>query len=185
MVYSEYTDSEYESDYDEDYSNNIMYEPEEPSITRFNISVCEIYNSRIHGETNSDVLYHYLVHSRYKNFDIDYINEDATYIQNEYIYLPNQNHDIIRNYREIILNNYIKPEITECIYLDSGHCVAIIKTHWLKLIQRTWKNIMKKREKIIKKRCHPTSLMHREITGKWPKDCCVYPKLKGMLSNIM
>jgi hypothetical protein len=176
MVDSDYTDDEYESD--DEYVNDIVYDPEEVSLTRYNISLCEIYNSRIHGAVNSDVLYHYLVHSRYKKFDIDYINEDATYIQNEYAYLPNQNHDIIRNYKEIISNNYIKPEITECIYLDSGHCVGIKKTYWIKLIQRTWKNICKKREKIDRLRCHPNSLTHREITGKWPENCLCIPKLK-------
>ena len=104
----------------------------------------------------------------------------------EYQYLGNQSHNIFRNYREIITNqNYVKPEITECIYLDTGHCVAIIKTYWLKLIQRKWKNILKKRENIIKKRCHPNSISHREITGKWPKDCSNYPSLKGMLRDII
>jgi len=180
----EYTDNEYESDMDDIDDTNIIYEPEEQSLTRYNITICELYNKRIHGKINSDVLYHYLVYTRYKKLDMNSINFDARYIQNKYIYLPNKKHDIYKNYNEIILNqNYIKPEITECIYLDSGHCVAIIKTFWIKIIQKTWKNILKKRENIIKIRCHPNSLRHREITGKWPKNCRNFPLLKGMLSK--
>jgi hypothetical protein len=187
MPDSEYTDSEYESDYEEEYNNNITYEPEEPCATRFNISVCELYNETIHGDANNlDVLYHYLVYERYKKLDIEYINGTTNFVKNQHTELLNENHNIFRNYREIIQNdNYIKPELTECFYLETGHCIAIVKTHWIKLIQRTWKNILKKRENINKKRSHPISLFQREITGKWPRDCCFYPTLKGMLSNII
>ena len=178
MLDSHYTDSEYESDSDVEY-DDIFYEPEEESISRYNITLCELYNSRIHGNDDSNVLYHYLVHSRYKRLDLLVINDICNYINNDYQYLGNQSHNIFRNYREIITNqNYVKPEITECIYLDTGHCVAIIKTFWIKLIQRTWKNILKKRDDIIKKRCHLNSIRQREITGKWPKDCRKYPLLR-------
>ena len=47
-----------------------------------------------------------------------------------------------------------------------------------------WKNIIKERENIIKKRCTLNSLRHRELTGKWPKDCLYFPQLKGMLSQL-
>jgi hypothetical protein len=178
------TDSEYDSEYEEEYNNN-FYEPEEHSLTKYNISLCELYNKRIHGNENSDVLYHYLVHSRCKMLDIDFINDIADNINGRYHYLGNHPHDIFRNYRQIIIkNNYIKPEITECIYLNTGHCVAILKTFWVRLIQRKWKNIIKERENIIKRRLHKNSLRHREITGKWPKDCLEFPQLKGMLSQL-
>lgn len=185
MSDSEYTDNDNDSDYDEE-NENIVYEPEEQCATRFNISVCELYNETIHGDANNlNVLYHYLVYERYKKLDIEYIDGITNFVKNQHTQLINQNHSIYKNYSEIIKNeNYIKPEITECIYLETGHCVAILKTHWIKLIQRTWKNIMKKRENIIKKRCHPNSLKHREITGRWPKDCIRYPTLKGMLIKI-
>lgn len=180
----EYTDSEYDSDNDEEI-NNIIYEPDEISNSRFNIALCELYNSHLHGLINSEVLYHYLVHTRYKSLHIGCISDIANNLNNEYIYLLNQSHDIFRNYREIITReNYIKPEIIECIYLDTGHCVGIIKTFWIKLIQRTWKNILKKREIVISMRCNPISLRHREITGKWPKKCSSYPRLKGMLARV-
>ena len=186
MSDSEYTDSEYESERDIEYVDNVFYDPEEESLTRYNISLCELYNSKIHGNDNSNVIYNYLVRSRYKKLDIEIISDICNHINSEYKYLGNQSHNIFRNYSQIIQKeNYIKPEITECIYLESGHCIAIIKTYWLRLIQRTWKNILKKREIIIRKRCHINSLRHREITGKWPKDCCKYPRLRGMLSDII
>lgn len=178
---SEYTDSDNESDYDVDISNKI-YEPEEESLTRFNISLCELYNKNVHGNVNSEVLYHYLVFFRYKILDIEHIKETIELINSEYLSLSNKSHDIYRNYSEIIRNEkYIKPEIIECIYLDTGHCIAIKKTYLIRIIQRSWRNILKKREQIIKIRCHPNSLRQRENTGKWPESCRIYPSLKGML----
>ena len=38
------TDSEYEYESDTDSDNDIIYEPEEPSTTQYNIILCEIYN---------------------------------------------------------------------------------------------------------------------------------------------
>ena len=137
MLDSEYTDSEYEEDEDDDdYIDSIIYEPDEQSLTRYNITICELYNARIHGPLNTEALHHYLVYSRYKKLDIELLNTDVNYLQTQYATLPDKSHNIYRNYDEIILNNnYIKPEITECIYLNTGHCVAIKKTIWVKLIQ--------------------------------------------------
>jgi hypothetical protein len=180
MPDSEYTDSDYEEEY-----NLVFYEPEEHSLTKYNISLCELYNKRLHGDDNSDVLYHYLLHSRCKILDIDYINDITHDMNNKYHRLDNQTHDIFRNYRQIITReNYIKLEIVEGVYLNTGHCIAILKTFWLRIMQRKWKNIMKERENIIKKRRRQTSLRHREITGKWPNDCLEFPQLKGMLSQL-
>lgn len=183
MSYYEDSEEEYLSDNDQEY-NEIIYEPEESSLTRYNILLCELYNTRVHGDVTSDVLYHYIVNTRYKELNMYLIMQDAHFINNEYIYMYNQNHDIYRNYRNMILDNYIKPEIGECIYLRSGHCVAILKTYWIRLIQRAWKNILKKRKNIFQKRCYPTSLSYREITGRWPESCLKYPTLKGMISNL-
>jgi hypothetical protein len=184
MTDAEYTDSEYDSDYEED-DSHIFYEPEEHGLTKYYISISELYNRKLHGNVKSDVLYHYLVYSRFKTLDMNQINSVANNINNGYLELDNQTHDIFRNYKQIITReNYIKPEITECIYLNTGHYVAILKTFWLRLIQRKWKNIIKERKNIIKKRCNLKSLKHREVTGKWPEDCLRFPQLKGMLSQL-
>jgi hypothetical protein len=176
----EYSDSEDEEEY-----NRVFYDAEEESLTKYNISLCELYNIRLHGNENSNVLYHYLVHCRCKILDTDFINDITHNMNNKYHCLDNQSHDIFRNYRQIITReNYIKPEIIEGIYLNTGHCIAILKTFWLRLIQRKWKSIMKERENIIKKRTYLKSIRHREITGKWPNDCLEFPQLKGMLSQL-
>ena len=188
MSDAEYTDSEYDSEYDSDYDedySDAFYEPEEQGLTKYYISISELYNKRLHGNVKSDVLYHYLVYSRFKTLDMNQINGVANNINNGYQELDNQTHDIFRNYKQIITReNYIKPEITECVYLNTGHYVAILKTFWLRLIQRKWKNIIKERKNIIKKRCNLKSLRHREDTGKWPEDCLTFPQLRGMLSQL-
>jgi len=176
---------EYDDSDDEEEYNRVFYDPEEVSLTKYNISLCELYNIGLHGNENSDVLYHYLVHCRCKILDIDFINDITNNMNNKYHSLDNQSHDIFRNYRQIITReNYIKPEIIEGVYLNTGHCIAILKTFWLRLIQRKWKSIMKERENIIKKRRQQKSLRHREITGKWPCDCLEFPQLKGMLAQL-
>jgi hypothetical protein len=184
MPISIFSDSDSE---DEENSLDYEYNCEEKSTTRFNIVLCELYNKRIHGDCeNSLAKHHYLVTGRFKKFNIEYINKIIRFLNNCYLYLPNYSHSIYRNYRNIILNpNYLKPEIAECIDLDTQERIAIIKTIWIKLIQRTWKNIFKKRKEIILKRCNPFSLRYREIYGKWPKDCSNYPTLKGMMYSII
>ena len=155
------TDNEYESDTDSD--NDIIYEPEEPSTTQYNIILCEIYNENLHGQSN-EAKYNYLVHLRLKNLDINLINNFIT--------------------NGAIHNSIIKPEIAQCIYLESQHCVAILKTFWIKIIQRTWKTILKKRKEVILKRRQIKSLNYKQLTGKWPQNCVIYPGLRGMLSVI-
>jgi hypothetical protein len=194
-VSSNYDSDEYDSDeYDSDgcLLDNIRYEPEEPSKTRYNIVLCELHNPKMHGispETN--VGQHYLVNSRYKSLHIKFINANANAIIHPYIISlwrhseHTKNHPIYKNYTNIVSRlNYIKPEIAECIYLETQECVAILKTFWVRLIQRTWKNILRRRKEIIKKRSNPHYLHIKQITGKWPKECLSYPQLKGMLSSI-
>jgi len=170
---------------------NIIYEPDDPNRTDFTIVLCELYNEYLHGE-NEDVT-QYLVAYRFKEFDeiaSGYIYSIANVLKSSYLNLLNQNHPIknhrvYRNYRQIITSeNYIKPEIAKCIYLDTGHCVAILKTFWLRLIQRKWRNIMKERKEMIHRRCQFSAIRERELTGRWPRDCAILPTLEGMLSTL-
>ena len=153
----EYTETNYE-DFDNFDDFNDFYEPEEMSLTKFNLVVCERYNPIIHGISSEEMNYHYLAHIRLKTFSFNNI---------------------------LINGNTSKLEIAECITLfPSLHCIAILKTFWLKIIQRKWKNIIRDRKIIIKQRCHPNSLRYKEINGVWPKNCIHYPVLQGMLSNL-
>lgn len=177
-------DSISDFDNDDNYSD-IVYEPEEISSTRFNIVLCELYNDKIHGDGN--IQGHYLVNCKYKQLHMDWILETAEFMNHEYQQLDNQYHHILfPNYKQIVLNdNYIKPEIAECVYIEpDGHCVAIIKTFWLKLIQRTWKNIIKRRKISFNNRLKLSSIYHKELKGNWPINCYPFEQLKGMLSYL-
>jgi hypothetical protein len=164
------SDNDSESDYDD-----IVYDPEEPSKTRFCIALCELFNDKIHGPGPNG---HYLVHCRYKKLHMDWISETALFGNLEYQYIHNQTHEWYPNYRQIVLRpDYIKPELVECIYvLPDGHCVAIVKTFWLKIIQRAWKKVLKQRRLIQKSL---SGLRQREMTGKWPD----FPGLRGLLTR--
>lgn len=144
---------------DESNIDDLIYEAEELSNTKYSIVLCEKFNNLRHGKSN-EANNHYLVHIRLKTLDMNYINHIKS------------------------INPRIRLEIGECLYLPSQHCVSIIKTYWLRLIQRTWKKIYKEQKNIIKKRCNPNSIKYREIYGKWPDNCRSLPCLKGMLSQV-
>jgi len=169
----------------DDYVDNYYIE-DEPSRTKYNLLLCELYNTRIHGDIDTTNIYnYYLVIWKYKTFNIEFINEDCETTQNEYLYMMNQTHSIYRNYENIIKSEkYIQPEIAECIVLETGHTVAVKKTIWLRLIQRCWKNIFRKRKDIFQKRCLLSSLLYREIHGYWPANCRIMPTLQGMLQPL-
>lgn len=176
-------ESEDESNYDnEDSYSDIVYEPEELSTSRFCIALCDLYNDKIHGTTN--IQGHYLVNCRYKMLHMDWITETTEFINNEYKLLHSYHHDLFPNYRNIVLQeNYIKPEIIECIDKE-GICIAIIKTFWIKIVQRTWKNIFKRRKEAFKYRQTLSSINYYNLTGKWPANCYAYGGLRGMLINV-
>jgi hypothetical protein len=184
--YENYLESDTSSDTSEEEHMINVYEPEEINKTKLTIVICQLYNSKKHGnpDANSEVEYHFIAEARFKSLDIRVIN----YFIHSY-HQMNMNHidkitphNIFKNYKNIVLRcDNIKPEIAECLYLSGGECVSIIKTFWIKIIQRTWKNIISERKKIIKLRCNLKSIKHREINGKWPNNCLYLPSLKGML----
>ena len=191
---SDYNDSDYEDYSDED---DLYFDPDEESNTRFNIVLCELY-CKLHGKGNGGkMFYYYLNISSFKKLEINVINEICNNYNTYYNDLVNNllpgnsatnspPFSAIRNFNSIVSkNDYIKPEIAENITLESGHRVCIIKTIWLKLIQRTWKKVFALRKTIIKRRCNIHSLKIREITGKWPENCRFYPELQGMLSYLL
>jgi hypothetical protein len=124
------------------------------------------------------------------DFTISTIDEFAEYYNDDYyvscvISHNLEPHSIIRNYENIISKpDYIKPEIAECIVLETQHCVAIIKTIWIRLIQRKWKKVYAERKNILRKRMSTASLSTRELTGVWPEYCRYLPSIHGILSNL-
>ena len=147
---------------------NIIYDPEEFSVKKYNIVICSKYNSQLHGTHEPKISDHYLTQYRLKYFDYAIINELVEFVNEN-----TSQYDVD-----------FTVEIAECIYLPSYHCVCIIKTHWLRLIQRKWRNICNERKHVIRLRCILNALRYRESYGKWSSDCINYPVLKGMLSNL-
>lgn len=166
--------------------------------------LCEIHYPFIHGKTNSsdpNIETHYLVFDKYNpytylsysvdNDDSDYdaidMNTDIEYLSDYYRMEGFEfGHPTIRNYTNIITRqNYIKPEIAQCILLPTQEEIAILKTFWLRIIQRTWKKIVAERQQIILRRMYPDALHFRRVYGKWPEYCNYLPGLNGMLSNIV
>jgi hypothetical protein len=178
-------DTDTESEYDYDELEDMYFEPNEISETRNTILLCELYNPHLHGATNNRYLEtSYLVDSRFRLFNMELITEHSDLINAKYAHLCNNNlgniinHPIFRNYKSIISkDSYVKPEIGECIYLETGECVAILKTFWVRLIQRKWKNIMREKSRVIRERCLPNTLKYREIHGRWPPSCGYLPTI--------
>jgi hypothetical protein len=179
----------YEYDEDEDSGEDdedIFYEPDEISKTKYNLAICGKYSHHIHGFGTGEAINHFITTHRFNNIDF----------RKAQIYLTLENIQIINNIINLNTNynanvnvyefNRMKPriEITECIYLPSQHCVSIIKTLWIKLIQRTWKKICKERKLCLIQRQTLNSIKYKEIYGYWPNHCNYYPPLKGMLSYL-
>ena len=145
---------------DDDEENDYIYEPEEPSLHKFTIVLCEKYSKRIHGLAPKIINNHYLTHTRYKQLNMNLIN-------------------VFRN-----RSSNLNLEIAECIYLQSNYCISIIKTFWLKIVQRKWKKIFKERKQCINRRYNLNSLKYKEMYGVWPNNCSKFPRLRGMLYSL-
>ncbi len=156
--------------------------------TKYNLVIAELYNKNIHGITNDsdpNINGHFMVLQRFhkppSNFN-NICNFYKKYYQKNFGDLK---HDTIRNYNNIIKDpNYLNIEIGEIYYLRGHECICIIKTVWLKIIQRAWKNVYKIRQDIMKKRMQPTSIMYRQISGKWPLEYQRIPSIRGMLTTL-
>ena len=171
-----------DDDVEEEEEDTCMYEPEEVSSTRFNITVCELYNSSVHGPPSFNSLHaHYIVLHRLKKYDERLIHKLIWFYTGS-LESHNYKHPIIRNYQHI--RRKMVPEIAECIYLPTGECICIKKTMWIRLIQRTWKKIYKRRQEIISQRQQPRNLFYRGITGSWSVECKHSPSIRGMLSAL-
>ena len=164
------SDSDSDSDSDE----------EEEYKTKFLIVLCEHYNEKIHGPPKEG---DYLVIRKYKQLDMKKIEETSkpynlNYRKNLRKIAP---HACIRNYAAIVTKqNYVKPEIAQCIELPSGACVCVLKTFWLRIVQRAWKRVYQQRKEIIRKRMNPLVLLKRQENSKRSEWNKTMPGLKGM-----
>lgn len=162
---------------------DILYEPEEICKTKNNLVMCEPYNQYVYGHFNTHVNSQWIVLSRFRYFEPTVMERLInTHLWTNKQYSLWKKHPFISNYQKICKD--MKPQIAECIYLQSGECVCIIKTFWLKIIQRRWKKIYHK----YKQENQESSIFHlayniyKIITNH--KDSYTSSKLYGMLSDI-
>ena len=181
------SDTASESESDSDSVTEVL------QIGKNNIVLCEIFNPIMHGftsESDPNVIGHYLLIGKYSLDSIyfnnsyirDVINNYQSNIHDLLLYPKYRRHPWIRNYKNIAArNNYIRPEIAECIILSGNETVAILKTFWLRIVQRTWKRIFRERCNILNIRKTMYALYFRQMHGSWPANCARLPELKGML----
>lgn len=146
------------------------------------ISICEIFNPRIHGKDENSSIgieNHFIVKETFEldEFYNNSYQDTINALRNNYNKIANIDHPTIRNYNKIIkTNNFIKLDIIYIDELSGNESVGYIKTFWIKLIQRRWKKIYKQRQDILKGRMSPRSIREKQITGKWPKGLRLWPK---------
>jgi hypothetical protein len=152
--------------------------------------LCELFHPRLHGftgQSDRNVLGHYLIIEQYSTFDKREIEELVYYFQSNIQRIIANNpkfniHPWIRNYKNIVLkNDYIRPEIAKCIYLSGDEKVAILKTFWLRIVQRAWKRLFQERCLVRQERQSIYSLVYKQVYGTWPKTCEKMPSCSGIL----
>ena len=152
-------------------------------ILMYQLALCDLYHPLKYGYTemsSRNILEQFLVYAVLDSdefFDergiVEGYLDNLWYIQ---CYYGKLSHPIIRNYNHYILSKkYNNTEIVETHQLSGGELVAVLKTFWISIIQRCWKNIFHKRKKVLYLRKMPTSILYREIHGKWPNFCSVWP----------
>ena len=181
------SDSETESD--------ITLDSEDETFGKNTLVLCEIFHPSLHGftrESDKTVLGHFLVIG-----PADLIHENTSVFSTRYTVqnmLSNircvmeqyPDHPWIRNYKKLILrDDYIRPEIAQCILLKGDEKVAILKTVWLRIIQRAWKKIFQERCRVRSQRMTIYSLGWRQLYGTWPSSCASMPTIHGMLSTLV
>jgi len=145
------------------------------------ISICEIFNPRIHGKDENSSIgieNHFIVKETFEldDFYNNSYQDTINALRNNYNKIANIDHPTIRNYNKIIkTNNFIKLDIIYIDELSGNESVGYIKTFWIKLIQRRWKKIYKQRQDMLKGRMSPRSIREKQITGKWPKGLRIWP----------
>lgn len=151
-------------------------------MSKFKLAFVEIYNPDIHGTIKGSIkknIYNSFIvkdtieiNEFYEN--LSNINEDITYLNEGYNYAIQNKHIFIRNYNNIITNNYFKIEIIEENNNLKNISLAIKKTYLIKIIQKKWRTVLKERHTVRK---NIKNLFYREIHGKFPKECNIPFKL--------
>ena len=156
------SDTYISDDYDnvDDDIDNIdnVFAPEEPSTTKYNLVLCELYHHSLYGSYNNqnpNVDLHYIVNTRWKNFVAreiypvcNFLNATLNNIARYSIHRLDPHP--IRAYAQICSSHdCVKPEIAETYILPSGEMMCVLKTFWIRIIQRKWKKIYRERRNFL------------------------------------
>jgi hypothetical protein len=74
-------------------------------------------------------------------------------------------------------------EIMKLSILNDGTYSVVLKTHWLRLVQKHWRKAFNLRKQMMKKQMRVSSILHREIYGRFPSDICRLPRLDGLMAH--
>jgi hypothetical protein len=95
--------------------------------------------------------------------------------------------DYFYNYSYIEPDNYPRLDIIKVQVTQDGEyqlSTAIVKTYWICIIQRFWKKIYRERMRVLSLRKNLNTMRTIELTGKYPKQCCYLPSIRGLMSNV-
>lgn len=128
-----YSDNSDQEDYEfEDVSDQITieyeYDPEETSSSKYNLVLCcpSLFQSKEK----------YLVFTRFKKYNQEYINNQVKY---HFQFYKNVNDKYDRNE---FLSQWKIPQIAQVIYTENNEASCVLKTFWLKVFQRQCKKYL-------------------------------------------
>ena len=113
----------------------------------FKLALCQIYNEKYHGKTDT-IQGQYLCEHIYKKIDVKNLKKELTFSKNSFS----------KHYRSHYKNDALKPEIVMVTYLSSGECICIKKTFWISVFQKLWKKFNAKYKNVM-------YLRQRELRG--------------------
>jgi len=195
--YGSFNGSNAQSDSCSETDSDLTIDETEESFSKNSLVLCEIFHPSLHGftrESDKTVLGHFLVIGPadliFENTNVSVFSTRHA-IQNILLNIRRiieqcPEHPQIRNYKQIILrDDYIRPEIAQCILLKGDEKVAILKTVWLRIIQRAWKKIFQERCRVRSQRMTLYSIGWKQLYGTWPPNCNFMPTIHGMLSTLV
>jgi hypothetical protein len=161
----------------------------EESIISDENSEMDDYSINTENENECELIYDSELRHRFEEL------ENNNYYIGVYYKLKLENVNLIANTvsaRTFLSNSYVnilhylwlysilriskpKIEIMKLVILEDGTYSVILKTFWLRLFQRRWKSRFEKRKEIINERKKITSILYREVFGRYPLGLNVLP----------
>jgi hypothetical protein len=184
--YSLYNEQEFSDD-------EIVFDDSDNSSVESTLTVNELLsfeNDYIHENGEIVIGSYYLIKNTKYGLPIDY--KWLLYLSVSFKNFLDYEYNEIYNYlKGSYPRNNLRIGILKVVYKyepedddNTYYSTVVDKTIWIKLIQRTWKKIIRERKEIFRRRIISSSLMHREVMGRWPTELYYLPTLKGCLYKL-